>query len=112
MPDPIGPSLPDFSSLERGRFSYLPVVPGRLEFAIEVRRRILREKPEVVAVELPATLEDVYLDAIRRLPQISVVFYNDTTLAARADIQTEDDRSIYVLAEPADPFIEAIRTAQ
>ena len=53
MPDPTGPSLPDFSSLERGRFSYLPVVPGRLEFAIEVRRRILAERPDVVAVELP-----------------------------------------------------------
>src|SRR5665213_1885748 len=85
MPDPIGPSLPDFSSLERGRFSYLPVVPGRLEFAIEVRRRILRDKPEVVAVELPATLEDAYLDAIRRLPQISVIFYNDTTLGSKTD---------------------------
>ena len=30
--------LPDFSSLERGRFTYLPVVPGKLEFAAEVRR--------------------------------------------------------------------------
>jgi hypothetical protein len=121
MPDPIGPSLPDFSSLERGRFSYLPVVPGRLEFAIEVRRRILRERPEVVAVELPSTLEDVYFDAIRRLPQISVIFYNDTTLggksgesvySARADLQNGDDRSVYVPVEPADPFVEAIRTAQ
>ncbi len=112
MPDPTGPSLPDFGSLERGRFTYLPVVPGRLEFAIEVRRRILRDKPEVVAVELPATLEDAYLDAIRRLPQISVIFYNDTTLASRANLQTEDDPSIYVPVEPADPFVEAIRTAQ
>lgn len=121
MPDPIGPSLPDFSSLERGRFSYLPVVPGRLEFAIEVRQRILREQPDVVAVELPETLEDAYLDAIRRLPQISVIFYNDTTLggksgesvySARADSANGDDRSVYVPVEPADPFIEAIRTAQ
>src|ERR1700735_1035256 len=71
-------SLPeDWSSLERGRFSYLPVVPGRLEFSIEVRRRILAERPAVVAVELPETLEDAYLTAIQRLPQISVIFYND-----------------------------------
>jgi len=32
-----------------------------------------------VAVELPATLEEVYLDAIQRLPQISVIFYNDSS---------------------------------
>src|SRR5580693_220723 len=70
-------SEPLWSSLERGRFSYLPVVPGRLEFSIEVRRRILAERPDVVAIELPETLEDAYLDAIQRLPQISVIFYND-----------------------------------
>jgi hypothetical protein len=31
-------------SLERGRFRYFPVVPGRLEFAIELRRLLLTEK--------------------------------------------------------------------
>ena len=94
------PSLPDFGSLERGRFSYLPVVPGRLEFALEVRRRILETRPEVVAVELPETLESLYLDGIRRLPQISVIFYEDS------------GEAVYVPIEPADPFIEAVRTAQ
>ena len=50
MPGETGPSLPDFGldfgSLSRGRFTYLPVVPGRLEFAVEVRRRILAERPD------------------------------------------------------------------
>jgi hypothetical protein len=112
---PEGLPLPDFGSLERGRFHYMPVVPGRLEFAVEVRRRILAEKPDVVAVELPETLEGVYLDAIRRLPQISVIFYNDTTLEHRPEAaawQSDDDnRSVYIPVEPADPFVEAIRTA-
>ena len=49
--------IPDWACLTRGRFEYLPVVPGRLEFAIDVRRRILTERPAVVAVELPETLE-------------------------------------------------------
>jgi hypothetical protein len=98
-----GPSLPDFGSLERGRFTYLPVVPGRLEFAVEVRRRILAARPEVVALELPATLEDLYLQAVARLPQISVIFYNDSAAS---------QQSIYVPIEPTDPFVEAIRTAQ
>jgi len=102
MSGETGPSLPDFGSLERGRFTYLPVVPGRLEFAMEVRRRILAERPKVVAVELPATLEEVYLEAIRRLPQISVIFYNDG----------DAERAVYVPVEPADPFVEAIRSAQ
>ncbi|MES1257685.1 MAG: hypothetical protein ABUS51_04615 [Acidobacteriota bacterium] len=99
MPGEPGPSLPDFSSLQRGRFRYLPVAPGRMEFAREVRRGILAMRPDVVAVELPATLEAVYLEAVGRLPQISVIFYN------------EAEDTVYVPVEPADPFVEAIRTA-
>jgi hypothetical protein len=95
-----GPLLPDFGGLQRGRFQYLPVVPGRIEFAMEARRRILAARPNVVAIELPATLEEVYLQAVRRLPQISVIFYN------------EQEDTVYVPVEPADPFVEAIRTAQ
>src|ERR1700704_5720523 len=72
MPDEIElPDLPDPGSLRRGRFTYLPVVPGRLEFAIEVRQAILREKPPVVAVELPTTLQQHYLRAVARLPELS-----------------------------------------
>jgi hypothetical protein len=108
MSGEISPSLPDFGSLERGRFSYLPVVPGKMEFALEVRRRILEERPKVVAVELPATLEEVWLDAVQRLPQISVIFYSDT--AYRKD--SESERAVFVPVEPADPFVEAIRSAQ
>ena len=104
MPGATEPSLPDFSSLSRGRFTYLPVVPGRLEFAAEVRRRILAQRPAVVAVELPATLEGHYLDAIRRLPKISVIFYNDTEYKR----DPEAEQSVYVPVEPCDPFVETI----
>ena len=108
MSEEIGPlseeRLPDFSALERGRFSYLPVVPGRVEFSMEVRRRILAQRPEVVAVELPDTLESAYLDAIQRLPQISIVFYTDPQNRVRAIGSDEDgDQAVYVPVEPADP---------
>ena len=80
MPGEIGlPDLPDAGSLRRGRFTYFPVVPGRLEFAIEVRQAILRERPQVVAVELPVTLQQAYLRAVARLPEMSVIFYPDET---------------------------------
>ena len=41
----------DAGSLERGPLSYFPVVPGRLEFAAQVRRAILDRHPQVVADE-------------------------------------------------------------
>ena len=101
------PSLPDdFNSLRRGRFTYFPVAPGRMEFAIAVRDVILRDRPQVVAVELPSTLEESYLWAVRRLPQISVIFYADEGGSSEQEYQ-----AVYVPVEPCDPFTEAIRTA-
>lgn len=102
MSDEFDLKLPDFGSLRRGNLTYFPVVPGRLEFAIEVRRKILEERPSGVAVELPGWLQDVYLEAIARLPQISVIVYPDPS---------DEDRGIYVPVEPADPFTEAVRSA-
>ncbi len=55
----------------------------------------------MVAVELPGALEDVYLQALARMPEMSVIVYPD------AD---DDERAIYVPVEPCDPFTEAIRT--
>ncbi len=94
--------LTDPGSLQRGRFQYFPVAPGRLEFAIEVRRAILRERPQVIAVELPVTLQPAWLRAVERLPEISLIFYPDESAGG--------DRAVYVPIEPADPFTEAIRT--
>ncbi|HLW75476.1 MAG TPA: hypothetical protein VKS01_00805, partial [Bryobacteraceae bacterium] len=90
-------------SLERGKLRYFPVAPGRLEFALELRKFLLERRPQIVAVELPGFLEDAYDKALARLPEISVILYHD---------ESEDDRAIYVPVEPADPFTEALRTAQ
>ena len=91
----------DPGNLKRGRLHYVPVVSGRMEFAEEVRKTILIERPQVVAVELPATLESSFLRAVERLPELSVILYS-----AKAD------ETVYVPVEITDPFIEAIRSAQ
>jgi len=98
-PDGLG-----LDNLTRGHITYLPVAPGRMEFAMAVRRRILHERPDVVAVELPMSLERHYLAAVERLPEISVLVYPD-------EDDDEDSAGIYVPVEPADPFSEAVRTA-
>jgi hypothetical protein len=95
----------DLSTLIRGSFHYFPVLTGRLEFATEVRRTILRERPEVIAVELPSSLESAYDKAIRRLPQITVIIYPEES-------PDDEDRAVYVPVEPADPFVEAVRTGK
>lgn len=92
----------DPGSLRRGQFTYFPVVPGRLEFSVELRRYLLEHRPRIVAVELPELLRSAYLRAIDRLPEISVILHPDAE---------DEDNAIYVPVEPADPFTETIRTA-
>ncbi len=93
----------DFGNLRRGNLRYFPVVPGKLEFAAAVRRALLDERPKIVAVELPVTLQSAYRRAVGRLPAMSVIFYADSG---------EEDTAIYVPVEPSDPFVEALRTAR
>jgi hypothetical protein len=92
------------NTLERGHLRYFPVVPGRMEFSIALRRLLLAERPAVIAVELPGFLAKPYLDALERLPQMSAILYMEE--------DGEDDRAFYVPVEPADPFTEALRTAR
>src|SRR5712671_385394 len=89
--------------LDRGNVRYFPVVPGKLEFALELRKLLLTAKPEVVAVELPGFLAPSYHRALARLPELSVILYHD---------ENADDRATYIPVEPCDPFVEALRTAE
>jgi hypothetical protein len=94
----LAPSDP--RPLTRGNLRYLPVLPGRLEFAAAIRHALLREQPRVVAVELPMSLDAPYRRAVRRLPEITVLLYEGVS----------EEQLIYVPVEPADPFTEAVRT--
>lgn len=92
-------------TVQRGNLTYLPVVPGRIEFALHVRRQLLARRPSVIAVELPGPLEKHFRAAIARLPQMSVI------LEQSGNSYDEDDPPAYTPIEPSDPFIEALRTA-
>jgi hypothetical protein len=92
-------------SIRRGNITYLPVVPGRIEFAWRVRRYLLEHRPRVIAVELPSSLEKQYGQALERLPRLSVILIPE-------DQQGDDDRATYIPVEPADPFVEAMRSGR
>lgn len=90
--------------LERGLLAYIPVVPGRIEFAAHVRRTLLERAPRIVAVELPVSLESAYRKALGRLPKMSVVLIPE-------DDDREQANATFIPIEPGDPFVEAMRTA-
>jgi hypothetical protein len=91
--------------IQRGNLSYFPVVPGRIEFAWRLRKYLLEQRPRVVAVELPSSLEEKYAAALGRLPQMSVILLEEQQAGK------EEERASYIPIEPGDPFIEALRTA-
>src|SRR5260370_28954900 len=73
----------DPASLRRGNFTYFPVIPGRLEFSIELRRAILRDRPRIVAGGLPGAQEDKYLQSLGRLPGVSNILFSNPNDHAR-----------------------------
>jgi len=79
----------------------VPVLHNRVEFAVEVRRQFERFRPDVVAVEFPATLEKRIIQGVERLPLLSVVYYEE-----------QDGMFTYLLLEPTDGQVEAIRLAR
>ena len=97
---------PKDSILTRGNIAYFPVIPGRLEFAWRLRRYLLEQRPAVVAVELPSSLERAYRKALDRLPQMSVILIPEETRD-----HDEEGQATYIPIEPGDPFVEAMRTA-
>lgn len=99
-------------NLQRGKIRYFPVVPGKLEFALELRKLLLTLRPKVVAVELPGFLERAYERALARLPELTVILYHEAPATASKDSGKDgEERAIYVPVEPCDPFVEALRTA-
>ena len=90
-------------SLNYGHIEFFPVVAGRMEFAIEVRKRILRDPPSIIALELPLSMRGLYLQAINRLPELSIITRPDPF---------DPGAKLYIPVEPTDPFIEAIRTSR
>ena len=90
------------AALTRRNITYFPVVPGRVEFAVEVRQFLLEARPEVLAIELPLPLRSPFLKAVARFPQLSIIRFPDPV---------DPLQWVHIPVEPSDPFMEALRTA-
>lgn len=95
------------SRLRHAGVECVPIVHGRLAFALEVRRRLLGTPPRAVAVELPPSLTAAVDQALDALPRASVVLYREQPrfLAPEASVG-------YVPIQPADGVVEALRLAR
>jgi hypothetical protein len=78
----------------------IPIIHYSLEFADVVRHLFQRVRPEAVAVELPHSVQAIVQKGVRRLPELSVVLY-----------QEDRGETVYLPIEPTDPLTEAIRSS-
>ena len=78
----------------------VPILHNRIEFAVEVRNQFASFNPDIVAVEYPPTIGEKVLEGVKRLPLLSVVYYEE-----------DNHTFIYLPLEPTDGQIEAIRLA-
>lgn len=104
------------------RISVVPVIHGSGDFAVEVRRILLADDYDCVAVPLPPSFQPAVERGIERLPNLSAVIqpsqpeYRATEWSG--DDRDEDDdselahRSVsYVPIDPCQPVIAALRVA-
>jgi hypothetical protein len=96
------------SSLSWRTVDAVPLVHGRMAFAVEVRRRLLAQRYAAIAVELPPSVRAAMMDAVSRLPVVSVVLYREVP-----EFLDPADRHLwYVPADPCDGVVEALRIAE
>jgi hypothetical protein len=86
--------------LEWGNVRLVPIVHNSVEFALEVRHQFASFDPEIVAIEYPPTIGERLVEGIKRLPLLSVVYYEE-----------DDHTFIYLPLEPTGGLIEAVRLA-
>jgi hypothetical protein len=78
----------------------IPTFHSRIEFAKLVRTALFKVFPDIIAVELPNNIQDEVLEAIHRLPFLSLIGYADTLNPKRLN---------FIPIDPGDSIIESVR---
>ena len=85
------------------RYKNIYVIPTfhcRIEFAKLVREAFFKVYPDIIAVELPNNVKEDVIEAIERIPYLSLIGYADTL---------NPEKMTYIPIDPGDSIIEAIR---
>ncbi|MFX0023174.1 MAG: hypothetical protein ACFE9S_12680 [Candidatus Hermodarchaeota archaeon] len=78
----------------------IPTFHSRIEFAKLVRTALFKVFPDVIAVELPNNIQEEVIEAVERLPFLSLIGYADTLNPSKLN---------FIPIDPGDSIIEAIR---
>ncbi len=99
------------------RIRVLPVIHGSGDFAVEVRRVMLDEQIDCLAVPLPASFQEDVERAVTLLPGVTAVLQEESSPGVTEWQDSDDDADdvdracSYVPIDPCQPVIAALRTA-
>lgn len=100
------------------RVACLPVVHGSGDFAVEVRRAMLAERFDCLAVPLPPSFEEPVRRGISFLPQITIALQQESPSYSAGEWDGGEEagesspQASYVPIDPCQPVISALRLAQ
>jgi len=117
---------PPPSPLRWKNVEVIPLVHGRVAFAVAVRERMLSKRHAALAVELPPSLRGAMERALEQLPRVSAVVYREWLLPEsgagswspereQRDDEVEaatDTQAWYVPIDPCDAVVEGLRIAR
>lgn len=81
----------------------IPTFHSRVEFAKLVKEAFYKVYPDIIAVELPANIKQEVLEAVDRLPYLSLIGYADTLKPKKLN---------FIPIDPGDSIIEAIHLGE
>lgn len=97
------------------KITCLPIIHGSGDFAVEVRRMMLSQTFDCLAVPLPPSFQEDVERAISFLPNVSLVIQEEDRWKTREDWSGEDDDenriASYVPIDPCQGVIAALRIA-
>ncbi len=99
------------------RITCLPVIHGSGDYAVEVRRIMLENRFDCLAVPLPPSFQEAVSNAVTRLPGVTAVVQPEPREYEvgnwSPDSESSSDRAVvsYVPVDPCQPVIAAIRIA-
>ncbi|MGD9817127.1 MAG: hypothetical protein AB7V04_00350 [Desulfomonilaceae bacterium] len=88
-----------FDVVKSENVTFLGCSPYSIEFAVQTRKYILENRPDLICVQAPNSLRDQILTSVRKLPYHSVIIF-----------QTSEDENGVWIVEGSDGVIEAIRS--
>jgi hypothetical protein len=99
------------STLRHENIHFVPIIPYRLHFAVAVQKAVAEIERDVrlggedlIAVSAPASIRAAFVDALKRLPRVSLLLLRDR-------LGRPDDPREVVAVTPTDGVVEAARIA-